>query len=269
VPSGFRLKNAATQESRAFGLSFKRRQKYSRASCVSIEPLLCSNYLFFRNFYPKTASHFSEVALAFVRNISDDAAFLAAGRHARRVKFFKRALPLIALLMVAVFSWFTFFVSPPPADILTLNTELDGANKLVMVQPRIEGYNRDRQPYALSALRAIQDPARSGMIELEEITATLPLGERGAAKIQAQGGIFDNINGRMSLPKPFRIETDTGVVADFLSADINIATSQLVSNERIEIRRQGELLTAQHLRIIDEGKTFIFEGNVRLLIAGQ
>jgi len=38
-------------------------KKELRASCVFIETLLYSNYLFFRNFYPKTASHFSEVAL--------------------------------------------------------------------------------------------------------------------------------------------------------------------------------------------------------------
>jgi len=206
---------------------------------------------------------------AFIKNTSGGAAFLAAQRHAHRVAFLKRVLPLIALMMMAIFSWFTFFVSPPEAEILTLNIEADGANKLVMTRPRVEGYNRDRQPYALSAARAIQDPARAGMIELEEIAATLPLGERGAAHIQAQGGLFDNINGRISLTKPFRIETDTGIVAHFLSADINIATSQLISNERIEIRRQREYLTAQHLRIVDEGQTFIFEGNVRLLIAGQ
>jgi len=206
---------------------------------------------------------------AFIKNTSGYAAFLAAQRHARHVTFLKRLLPLIALMMMVIFSWFTFFVSPPEAEILTLNTEAGGANKLVMTQPRIEGYNRDRQPYKLVATRAIQDPARPGVIELEEIGATLPLGERGVAHIQAQGGLFDNINGRISLTKPFRIETDAGIVADFLSADINMTTSQLVSNERIEIRRQRELLTAQHLRIVDEGKTFIFEGNVRLIIAGQ
>jgi len=196
-----------------------------------------------------------------------DAAFWAARLHSRRVKFFKRALPLIALMMAAIFSWFTFFVSPPTADIVTLNTALGSGNKLVMVQPKIEGYNRDLQPYALAAHRAIQDPARAGLIELEKIAATLPLGERGAAHIQARGGVFDNINGRMILDKPFQIETDAGIQADFLSADVNIATSQLVSNEKVEIRRQGEVLMAQRLRILDGGQVFVFEGNVRLLIA--
>jgi len=207
--------------------------------------------------------------VAFMSKTSDGAAFEAAYRHARRVKLFRKLLPLIALIMGGVFSWFTFFVVPPEAEIITLNTAFGDSNKLVMMQPRIEGYNRELQPYALSAKRAIQDPDRAGIIELEDIAATLPLGGRGAAKIHAQSGIFDNINARMVLPKPFQIETESGIIADFLSADVNIATSQLVSNEPVIIKRQGEKLTARSLRIVDEGKVFIFAGHVRLFIEGK
>jgi len=199
----------------------------------------------------------------------DGDAFVVARLHSHQVRLLKKALPIIAIAIALIFSWFTFFVAPPSADIITLNGAFGSSNKLVMMQPKVEGYNRNRQPYALSAARAIQDPARNGLIELEDIAATLPLGKRGAAHIQARGGIFDNVNGRMLLDKPFQIETDTGIRALFLSADVDIPSSQLVSNERVEIHHQSETLTAQHLRILDHGQVFVFEGGVRLTITAQ
>jgi len=202
-------------------------------------------------------------------NLPRGDAFARARLHSRRVNFFKMALPILGLVIAAVFSWFTFFMVPPTADIITLNNAIGSSNKLVMVQPKVEGYNRDLQPYALAAARAIQDPERPGMIELEDIAATLPLGARGVAYIEARGGVFDNINGQIILDKPFQIETDTGLYAYFLSADVDISSSQLVSNEPIEIQRQNETLTAGRLRILDAGKVFVFDKGVRLVIATQ
>jgi len=194
-------------------------------------------------------------------------AFAAARLHSRHVKLLKKALPLVAVIIVLIFSWFTFLVSPPTADILTLNTPYGENHKLIMVQPKVEGYSRANQPYMFTAARAIQDPSRPGMIELEEIAATMPLGARGAAQIQAQGGIFDNVNGRMVLDRSFQIETSGGVAAYFLSADVDVTSSQLVSHAPVEVSRQGEYLTAGRLRIVDGGQIFIFEGGVSLTIA--
>jgi len=197
---------------------------------------------------------------------SHGAAFMAAQLHSRRVGLLKKTLPLMAIAMAGLFSWFTFFAAPPVADIVTLNMANGESNKLVMMQPKIEGYTRSNQPYDFSARRAIQDPTREGIIELEEIAATMPLGERGSAEIQAQGGIFDNINGRMRLERSFSLKTSDDVEAHFLSADIDISSSQLISNEPVTIRREGEHLTAQRLRILEGGEIFIFEGGVKFTI---
>jgi len=199
----------------------------------------------------------------------DGTAFAAARLHSHRVKLVKRILPLAAVAIAVIFSWFTFFVLPPTANVLTLNNTDGTSSRLVMTQPRVEGYSRTNQLYMLTAARAIQDPIRPGVIELEEIDATMPLGTRGSVQIQAQSGVFDNINGRMLIDKPFEIETSAGVAAHFLTAEVDIRTSQFVSDQKVEIYRQNEHLTAGRLRILDGGQIFMFEGGVKLTISAK
>lgn len=203
----------------------------------------------------------------FSVNAKKDSIFLAAMKHSGRVKFIKILLPIIAVIIAAIFAWFTFFAAQSTADIITLNTT--GDDKLVMTSPKIEGYSKSQKPYSFNASRAVQDPQKPGLIELIDITAKMPLGERAEADVAAIGGIYDNINGRMVLEKPFSVTTSDGVKANFKSANINIETSQLTTNDPVEIIRDREHLTADSLSIKENGQVFVFKGKVQLIIAPQ
>ncbi|UXM94812.1 LPS export ABC transporter periplasmic protein LptC [Bartonella sp. HY329] len=203
----------------------------------------------------------------FAVDAKKDSVFLAAMKHSGRVKFIKILLPIIAVVIAGIFAWFTFFSAPSTADIVALNTE--GNDKLVMTSPKIEGYSKSQKPYSFNASRAVQDPLRPGLIELEDITAKMPLGERAMADVNAISGIYDNINGRMVLEKPFSVTTSDGVKASFQSADINIETSRLTTKEPVEIIRDREHLTADSLSIKENGQVFVFKGKVQLIIAPQ
>lgn len=195
--------------------------------------------------------------------------FIKAQKHSRRVRFLKLTLPATALALACVFCWFTFFSAPKSTGIIMLNGEVKEDNKLVMTAPRVEGYTNDNRLYALSAARAIQDPQRTGIIELEEIRARLPFGESGQAMVEAQSGVFDNINGRLQFSRPFTVETSDGMVARFQSADINIETSQLKTADKVEISSKTELLRANGMRVLDNGRVIMFDGGVSLVIDGS
>lgn len=203
----------------------------------------------------------------FSANAKKDTVFLAAQRHSRRVKLIKIILPIIALVIAGIFTWFTFFAAPSTADIISLNTSGDA--KLVMTSPKIEGYSKTQKPYAFNANRAVQDPQKPGLIDLIDIVAKMPLGERAEADVKAAAGTYDNINGRMILNKPFTVTTSDGIKAAFKSADVNIETSQLTTKDPVEILRGREYLTADSLNIKDNGQVFIFKGKVKLVIAPE
>lgn len=192
--------------------------------------------------------------------------FARAQKHSRRVRFLKVVLPVCALVLAGVFSWFTFFSVPKLTDIIVLNGEEESDNKLVMTAPKVEGYTNDNRLYSMTAARAVQDSQRTGLIELEDIAATLPFGDRGQAFIDAEGGVFDNINGRLQFFRPFTVRTSDGIIAHLLSADINIGTSQLKTTDKVEIRSKTEILTANGMRVLDNGHVVMFDGGVRLVI---
>ncbi|RCL03069.1 MAG: lipopolysaccharide export system protein LptC [Candidatus Tokpelaia sp. JSC189] len=192
--------------------------------------------------------------------------FVKAHKHSRRVRFLKIVLPMITAILALVFSWFTFFSASRSTNVILLNNEEKQNNKLVMTAPKVEGYTSDNKLYSLVADRAVQDPRHTGIIELQYIRAVLPFGEQGQAIVNAQIGIFDNINSWLELSCPFIIQTSDGITARLLSADVDIGTSQLTTTDKIEISRENEFLIANGMRVLDNGQRILFNGKVKLII---
>src|SRR5690606_11026279 len=100
--------------------------------------------------------------------------------------------------------------------------------KLVMANPNLNGFTKENRPYNLTATKATQDIKNEGVITLEGISAKLPVGAENQAIINAQNGIYDNVNGRMKLVGDFTVTTTDGLIARMSSADVNIATGQIM-----------------------------------------
>lgn len=168
-----------------------------------------------------------------------------------------------------IFCWFTFFFVPAASDPVILNNEEDGTMKLTMLNPKLEGYTRSQEPYWLKAEKAFQDPAHSGLIGLKNITAEALLGKKRQISLDAQGGVYDNINGYLQLDKPFTITTNDGMVAQFMAADINLSKGRLSTDQRVNIQRAGLHLAANALQIREKGQSIYFHGGVHLVINKQ
>ncbi|EJF91039.1 LPS export ABC transporter periplasmic protein LptC [Bartonella tamiae] len=202
----------------------------------------------------------------FSANYKTDATFNAARRHSIRVRVLKIILPIAALIIALIFSWFTFLSAPGSVELVVLNDEQNSDGRLTMTDPQLEGYTSANKPYSLKAEKAIQNPSQSGVIELQNITAELPLGERGQAFVEAEGGFYDNINGRLQLNKPFVVKTNDGMIAKLASADVNLATSQVNTNDPVDIQRTGQRLKANIMQVRENGQVIFFGGGVHLII---
>ncbi|WP_273757494.1 LPS export ABC transporter periplasmic protein LptC [Bartonella sp. AU55XJBT] len=195
--------------------------------------------------------------------------FKKASRHSRRISHLKIFLPLLALVSGVVFCWFTFFLVPVTSDPMPLNNEENGVTNLTMLNPKLEGYTRAHEPYWLKAEKAFQDHTRSGIIGLQNITAKASMGQQRQVFLAAQGGIYDNIHGFLQLDKPFTITTNDGMMAQFMSANINLSERQLKTDQRVNIQRAGFHLAANALQIREKGKSMYFHGGVHLVLEKQ
>ncbi|MFC4624691.1 LPS export ABC transporter periplasmic protein LptC [Daeguia caeni] len=194
--------------------------------------------------------------------------FRAAQRHSIRVRVLKLALPVLAVTVAAIFSWFTFLATPPAPVKLEINT--GGENgKLVMTSPHLNGYTKDNRPYSMTAVKATQDQKKNGTIVLEGISAELPIGDNGRAMVKAKSGIYDNANGRLQLDKDFVVTTDNGLKAVLRSADINLKSGQITTNKPVRIQTGTTEIQAGQMQVKDKGAVLIFEKDVRMTIDGN
>lgn len=205
--------------------------------------------------------------LRFGASEKAESLFHAARRHSVRVRVLKTALPVAAVALAAVFSWYTFLATPAAPLKVEVNTGGE-SGKLVMTSPHLNGYTKDNRPYAMTAAKATQDAKNSGAIALEGISAELPVGENGSARVEATSGVYDNANGRLQLDKDFTVTTDDGLRAVLRSADVNLKSGQITTDKPVDIRNGSTHILADSMQVKESGKLLIFENKVHVVIDG-
>lgn len=203
---------------------------------------------------------------AFSKKSSFGDVFKKASRHSRCINILKFFLPVVALIIALVFYLFTFFFAPVSSISVTLNeNEEESIIKLAILNPKLEGYTRSHEPYWLKAEKAFQDRTGSGRIGLQNITAEAFIGKQNRVFLDAQGGIYDNVNGCLQLNKPFTITTHDGMIVQFMAAHVNLSEGQLNTDQRVNVQRAGLHLSANALRIREKGQNMYFHGGVYLV----
>ncbi len=207
----------------------------------------------------------NEAGLQMSANRRGKDAFASAGRHSRRVRFLKYAIPVAALLSVGFFGAATFFRGTAPVDVSTDSVSLSDG-RIVMANPKLDGMTGDKRPYKMMAERAYQEVNKDGLVELEKITADLPFGIDTTATLKAGGGFFDNSKSLLDLAKGIEMTTSDGMRAVLKSARIDIGKNGLSTSEPVDITTIGSHLTADSMKITESGKLLVFEKRVRLMI---
>lgn len=202
--------------------------------------------------------------MVFGASQKSTAVFHAAKRHSIRVRVLKTALPVAALAVAAVFSWYTFLAAPAS----TVKVELDPSEsgKLVMTGPQLKGYTKDKRPFSMVAERAVQDAKQSGVVALEGIKAQLPVGDKDSAEIDAVSGVYDSNNGRLQFDDAFTVKTTDGMEAKLGSASVNMSSGEMSTDKPVDIRTENAHIRANKMRIEESGKVMVFESDVHLTI---
>lgn len=189
-----------------------------------------------------------------------------AASHSGRVRVLKVALPLVALVavagVVAVMAAARFGVEGVDVN-LAGSTIVDG--KLVMADPKLDGYTADRRAYRVAARTATQVVGESA-ISLEALRADVEMQGGGNAWLNAETGRFDPDKNRLLLDSRSVMETSDGLRAVFTRAEIDIAGGTLAASDTVEITRPGASIVAGSLTVEDNGKRLVFEKDVSVVI---
>jgi lipopolysaccharide export system protein LptC len=149
---------------------------------------------------------------------------------------------------------------------MILTSAKEMSKSLVMRAPKVEGYTTNNRLYTVTAVRAFQDFRHADFIELEDLKGVFPFGHADQAFFNAKKGFLNRINRQMFFHGPLMVKTSDGMVTHLLSAHMNLATIQLETKERVEMSDGRKFLTANCMRVFDNGDKIIFNGGVRFMM---
>ena len=192
-----------------------------------------------------------------------EAAFHRAQKHSRTVRFLKLALPVSAILIGGCFAAYSFISVPGSVSFdITESAYTDG--KLVMSNPKLDGFTKDSRPYSMTATRALQHVDSSGIVDLEGIDARLPVGGEDFATIGAESGVYDRVNDTLEIPSAITVKTTDGMTVLLKSAFLEIGKGNLSTKDPVDIRTSNFNIVADAMSVLENGKVLIFERRVKV-----
>ncbi|MCI5077904.1 LPS export ABC transporter periplasmic protein LptC [Oricola sp.] len=200
------------------------------------------------------------------REAARQRAYRSARSHSGRVRFAKFALPVIgvlALLFMVGWMWLSRIVPDINVDV-SASSIRDG--KLVMANPKLDGYTSGDLPYSLQAARAIQELTGEGAVDLEEILAAVPFGEGDRATVTALAGRYNSEANTLTLRESIEVESTNGMSASFKSADLDLAAGSLTTEDPVRISMPGATIEADRLEVSNNGRRLLFESRVKLVV---
>lgn len=193
-------------------------------------------------------------------------AFGRAERHSRRVRRLKVVLPLSAIAMIAAFVGYTYLTKPAQVSVDAAVGSSISDGKLVMSNPKLEGFTKDGKPYSMTARRAVQSFEQQGVIDLEGIDGTMTVEDGNAARVVAETGVYDRGKNTLDLKTEITVTTTSGIVATLQSAFLDIDKGTLLTTDPVEITSNGSMIVADSMSLLDNGKLIVFEKRVRMTI---
>jgi lipopolysaccharide export system protein LptC len=192
-------------------------------------------------------------------------AFNRARRHSRRVRVLKFAVPLVAVAIAVAFPVYSYLKAP-----LSISVQADGTafsdGKLVMANPKLNGFTKQKLPYSLTATRATQDVGQQAVIDLEGINAKLPVATDNIVSVDAAHGIYNRDANTMDLTSDVSVTTTDGLVAKFKSIFLDMGKGSMKTSNPVDVSRGGSRITADSMSVEDNGRLVVFENRVRVNI---
>jgi len=190
-------------------------------------------------------------------------------RHSRRVRRLKVVLPAAAAIAVLAMVGYSATLSYLQGGPVTISGAMIEDGRLIMENPKMGGFNAARRPYEMTAARAIQTITDSGFVDLEEISAQLPVGRSDWASVEAATGTMTKADGMLRITSPVLMKTTDGLVARLKSAKLDMGRGDLTSDEAVEIDTNDMKVTADSMVIREGGDVMVFEKRVKVVIEGR
>ena len=189
-------------------------------------------------------------------------------RSSRVIGLLRYLLPAIALCLIALVVLWPQLIGGAGGLIAPIfaNAEIDGADVMLMHNPRYVGRTRDAEPYELTAASAYVDPEKPSLIHLEQLAAELTPASRRDLRLVALTGLYNRAADKLDLDGDIALTTSDGYRVETQRARINLQAGRVVGNQPVEGWGPTGTLSADRFEIRDGGQLLRFEGRVKVTL---
>jgi lipopolysaccharide export system protein LptC len=193
-------------------------------------------------------------------------AFAKAARHSRIVVVLRKALPVLALLVLA-----SYFVSAQlSVNVGDLTASIDGVEvadgNLRMTNPKLKGADKKNGKYVIGADYADQDIKSPNIIKLHAIKADIAAPDGGWSRMEANRGVYNSKSERLVMQDRITIATSSGVTGELIHASLDTKNQILRSHRPVSFVLPNGTVKAQALTLQSAAHTLTFRGKVRVHI---
>lgn len=187
-------------------------------------------------------------------------------RRSSYIRWIKLVLPMIALSLVAlVFVW----GSLGDEKLVPVVEEAEapktiGKNELL--NPRFESMDQKKQPYTITAKRALQGESNENLVMLDEPVADMMLNSGNWVAVEAQQGALRQDNLRLLLQGDVKIFHDDGYSMEMAALNLDLENSTAWSETTIYGQGPAGILHAKGLQADTKKGLLIFNGPAKLIL---
>jgi lipopolysaccharide export system protein LptC len=193
-------------------------------------------------------------------------AFRAADRHTKLVRVLRRALPVCAALAAALYlvtSKMSFSFGPLEASVERVEVREDA---LRMVNPKLEGFDKEKGGYSVTADYAEQSVSTPNLIRLFTIKAEMAGADKDWSRLTAKGGDFDSKAERLTLREDIVVSTSSGMSGALEIATIDMKSQTLTSERPVAFDLINGTVRADTMEMQGAKRLLNFRGRVKVHI---
>ena len=192
-----------------------------------------------------------------------DELLLAAARRARLAPLLSWAALAFGLGLVIVFlnqaGFFSALLPKPKPAPLTVEMP----DQIAGAFARIAGFDRENQPYVITAKKGYQDKETAELVHMEDLTGTFQRKSRQPFELFSRTGLYNSKVKEMDLEGNVRIVEKGRFTATMAKAHVELENKNLVSDVPVVVEMDALTITANGLQVSNEGNNIKFLNGVK------
>ena len=143
----------------------------------------------------------------------------------------------------------------PPA--VEMPEQISGSNA------RIAGFDRENQPYEVTAKKGYQDKENADLVHMQDLTGTFRKKTGQSFALFSDTGLYDSKGKEMDLEGNVRIVEEGRFTATMAKAHVELEKKNLVSNVPVVVETSTGTITANGMQVSNDGNNIKFLNGVK------